>query len=151
MAIQQNRQVRGVAAQAERPDGARVPFAPYPTPLRDPDGELLGAVNLLMAISDDSVSEDVRRGRSYPQQAHTEAKHRANNLLMAILPLASRLREDTAVPRRHPNSRARALALRLMEENGFGTGPACSGQQRRGLAPTASSGDRRHLGHLTTC
>ena len=62
VAIQQNRQVRGVAAQAERPDGARVPFAPYPTPLRDPDGELLGAVNLLMAISDDSDSEVVRRG-----------------------------------------------------------------------------------------
>jgi len=46
VAIQQNRQVRGVAAQAERPDGARVPFAPFPTPLRDADGKLLGAVNL---------------------------------------------------------------------------------------------------------
>jgi len=29
VAIKQNRQVRGVTAQAERPDGARVPFRPY--------------------------------------------------------------------------------------------------------------------------
>ena len=133
VAIQQNRQVR---AWQRRPSARTAhgchQLAPYPTPLRDPDGELLGAVNLLMAISDDSVSEDVRRGGPYPQQAHTEAKHRANNLLMAILPLASRLREDTAVPRRHPSSCARALALQLMEENGFGgTGPACSRQAGR--------------------
>ena len=113
-------------AQAERPDGARVPFAPYPTPLRDPDGELLGAVNLLMAISDDCNSEVARRGGPSPQWVRREAEHRANNLLLAILPIASRLRADTAVPRRHPSGRARALALQLMEESGFGIEPACS-------------------------
>ena len=151
VAIQQNRQVRGVVAQAERPDGARVPFAPYPTPLRDLDGELLGAVNLLMAVSDDRDSEVVRRRGPDPRRMHREAEHRANNLLMAILPIASRLREHTASPRRHPSGRARALALQLMEENGFGTEPACSRQPGRGsgargpiaLPPPWGTGSRR--------
>src|SRR6187200_2798823 len=97
VAIQQNRQVRGVAAQAERPDGARVPFAPFPTPMRDADGKLLGAVNLLMAISDDCNSEVARRGGPSPQWVRREAEHRTNNLLLAILPIASRLRADTAI------------------------------------------------------
>ena len=132
VAIQQNRQVRGVAAQAERPDGARVPFAPFPTPLRDADGKLLGAVNLLLAISDDCNSEVARRGGPSPQWVRREAEHRTNNLLLAILPIASRLRAETATPRRHPSGRARALALQIMEENGFGTELACSRQLGRG-------------------
>src|ERR1700736_617962 len=41
--------VRGVEAIAERPDGTRVNFLPYPTPLRDASGRLTGAINLLMA------------------------------------------------------------------------------------------------------
>src|SRR5258707_3061028 len=52
VAIQEKRAVRGVTAVAERPDGRRVPFAPYPTPLFDPAGELVGAVNLLIDITD---------------------------------------------------------------------------------------------------
>ena len=31
-------------AIAERPDGTRVPFLPYPTPLRDATGQLVGAL-----------------------------------------------------------------------------------------------------------
>ena len=52
VAIQEKRAVRGVTAVAERPDGRRVPFAPYPTPLFGPAGELVGAVNLLIDITD---------------------------------------------------------------------------------------------------
>ena len=39
---------RGVEAIAERPDGTRYPFLAYPTPLRNDEGELLGAVNMLI-------------------------------------------------------------------------------------------------------
>src|SRR5439155_1251975 len=35
IALKENRPVRGSAAVAERPDGRRVAFEPYPTPLRD--------------------------------------------------------------------------------------------------------------------
>jgi len=52
IALKEGREVRGVEAIAERPDGTRVRFRPYPTPLRDPSGRLVGAVNLLMDVSD---------------------------------------------------------------------------------------------------
>ena len=45
VAIREDREVRGERAVAERPDGGRVPFMPYPTPLRDEAGRVVGAVN----------------------------------------------------------------------------------------------------------
>jgi PAS domain S-box-containing protein len=49
--------VRGVEAVAERPDGTRFPFIPFPTPLFDRPGRLTGAVNVLMDISDQKAGE----------------------------------------------------------------------------------------------
>ena len=41
IALKEHRPVRGVEAVAERPDGTRVPFIPFPTPLRNSDGEVV--------------------------------------------------------------------------------------------------------------
>ena len=41
IALKEGRPVRGVEAIAERPDGSRVPFMPFPTPLYGASGELL--------------------------------------------------------------------------------------------------------------
>jgi PAS domain S-box-containing protein len=54
--------VRGVEAIAERPDGTRVNFLPYPTPVRDASGRLTGAINLLMDITERHAS-DVQASR----------------------------------------------------------------------------------------
>jgi PAS domain S-box-containing protein len=51
VALKTGQAVRGVEAIAERPDGSRVPFIPFPTPLRDTDGRVVGAVNVLVDIS----------------------------------------------------------------------------------------------------
>ena len=40
-------------AIAERPDGTRVPFVPYPTPLKDAAGRVIGAINVLMDTTDE--------------------------------------------------------------------------------------------------
>jgi PAS domain S-box-containing protein len=48
VALKEKRPVRGQDALAERPDGTRVAFLPYPTPLYDATGRLIGAVNLLL-------------------------------------------------------------------------------------------------------
>jgi PAS domain S-box-containing protein len=53
IALKEGREVRGVEAIAERPDGTRVRFRPFPTPLRDPSGALVGAINLLMDITEE--------------------------------------------------------------------------------------------------
>jgi len=50
--LREGRPVRGVEAIAERPDGTRAPFMPYPTPLHDASGRLVGAVNLLVDTTD---------------------------------------------------------------------------------------------------
>jgi PAS domain S-box-containing protein len=42
----------GHEAIAERPDGSRIPFRAYPTPLYDESGVLTGAVNMLVDTSD---------------------------------------------------------------------------------------------------
>lgn len=52
MTLKTGEPVRGVEAIAERPDGTRLRFLPYPTPLRDASGTLIGAVNLLMDITE---------------------------------------------------------------------------------------------------
>jgi PAS domain S-box-containing protein len=51
VALREGRPVRGVEAMLERPDGTRVPFLPYPTPLWNASGVLVGAVNLLVDLS----------------------------------------------------------------------------------------------------
>jgi PAS domain S-box-containing protein len=51
IALKEGREVRGIEAIAERPDGTRVRFRPYPTPLRDASGQLVGGVNLLMDVT----------------------------------------------------------------------------------------------------
>ena len=61
IAIKEKRSIRGMEAIAERPDGTRVPFIPYPTPLFDSSGMLIGAVNMLVDISDRIRAEDVRQ------------------------------------------------------------------------------------------
>jgi PAS domain S-box-containing protein len=52
MALKQKRPIRGMEAVAERPDGTRIHFIPYPTPLFDQSGKLTGAVNMLVDISE---------------------------------------------------------------------------------------------------
>jgi PAS domain S-box-containing protein len=51
MALRQQRPIRGMEAVAERPDGKRIPFITYPTPLFDATGKLTGAVNMLVDVS----------------------------------------------------------------------------------------------------
>ena len=50
VALKEDRPIRGDEAIAERPDGTRIPFLPFPTPLHDAAGNLVGAVNMLVDI-----------------------------------------------------------------------------------------------------
>src|ERR1700683_1462651 len=61
VAIKEKRPVRGVEGIAERPEGTRVPFIPYPTPLFDASGVLIGAVNMLIDITDRKRAEEIKQ------------------------------------------------------------------------------------------
>jgi PAS domain S-box-containing protein len=51
IALREGRTVRGAEAIAERPDGSRVCFEPYPTTLRDGTGKIVGGINMLVDIT----------------------------------------------------------------------------------------------------
>jgi PAS domain S-box-containing protein len=58
VALKEGRPVRGMESIAERPDGTRVTFIPYPTPLHDSSGTLIGAVNMLVDITERKKAEE---------------------------------------------------------------------------------------------
>jgi PAS domain S-box-containing protein len=78
LALKENRAVRGMEAAAERPDGTRVPFIPYPTPLHDEAGKLIGAVNMLVDITDRKHAEE--RQALLVRELH----HRVKNTLATV-------------------------------------------------------------------
>lgn len=54
-AVKTRQEVRGKIAIALRPDGSRVAFRPYPTPLFDSAGDFTGAINMLVDVSEEQV------------------------------------------------------------------------------------------------
>ena len=63
IALKTGQPVRGYEAIAERPDGSRFPFIPYPTPMFDPSGKLVGAVNMLVDISSATAEQTTGIGQ----------------------------------------------------------------------------------------
>ena len=57
IALKEGRIVDGVEAIAERPDGKRVWFTPYPRPLRDAEGRIVGGINMLVDITERKRAE----------------------------------------------------------------------------------------------
>ncbi len=83
IALRENRPIRDVEAVAERPDGSRVPFMPYPTPLRDVEGRLIGGINMLVDIS------ERKRAESQQKVLIDELNHRVKNTLATVQSLAA--------------------------------------------------------------
>jgi PAS domain S-box-containing protein len=92
VALEENRPVRGVEIVAERPDGTRAPVIPYPMPLRDADGKLVGAVNMLVEISERKQSEARQRALV------DELNHRMKNTLATVQSLAAHTLSGAGVP-----------------------------------------------------
>jgi PAS domain S-box-containing protein len=57
VALKERRPVADQEAIAERPDGSRVRFVPYPTPIFDRGGNLVGAVNMLLDVTERHEAE----------------------------------------------------------------------------------------------
>jgi PAS domain S-box-containing protein len=76
MALKEDRPIRGGEAIAERPDGTRVPFMAYPTPLHDASGRLVGAVNMLVDLTAAKEVEEARNGLSEMLEHRVEERTR---------------------------------------------------------------------------
>ena len=105
VALKEGHAVRGVEAVAERPDGSRVTFVPYPTVFKDAAGKVVGAVNMLVDITERKTASEHQRLLS------NEVDHRANNLLAVVQALV-RMADAPTVPelKRSLEGRIKALA-----------------------------------------
>jgi PAS domain S-box-containing protein len=87
IALNERKPIRGAEVVVERPDGTRVPVIPYPTPIRDAQGNIIGAINMLADISERKQAETQQR------VLLNELNHRVKNnmqMLQALLDLAAK-------------------------------------------------------------
>lgn len=89
IALKEDRPIRGKEAVAERPDGTRIPFIPFPTPLHDANGKLMGAINMLVDISERKQAETQQR------VLMRELNHRVKNNMQMLQSLLSTARRQT--------------------------------------------------------
>lgn len=105
VAITQNRAIAGAEILAGRPDGTRVPALAYPTPLRDPEGRVVGAVNMLVDISERKSAEERR------QLLINELNHRVKNTLATVQSIAYQSFQGEAKSKSHEWFQGRLFAL----------------------------------------
>jgi PAS domain S-box-containing protein len=86
-ALREDRPVRGEEAIAERPDGTRVPFMAYPTPLHDASGRLVGAVNMLVDLTATKEADETR------VQLNETLERRVEDRTQQLTEALTRLRE----------------------------------------------------------
>ncbi len=86
--LKEDRPIRGEEAIAERPDGTRIPFMAYPTPIHDNSGQLVGAVNMLADLTAFKETEAVRSGLNETLERRVEERTRQ------LTEASTRLRES---------------------------------------------------------
>jgi PAS domain S-box-containing protein len=106
MALISGRAVHGLEAVFERPDGSRGAFLAYPTLLHDSEGALMGAVNMLVDISERKQAEERQK------VLVDELNHRVKNTLASVQSLAAHsLRGGVEPSRMRERFEARLVAL----------------------------------------
>ncbi|MEO7840114.1 MAG: PAS domain S-box protein, partial [Anaerolineales bacterium] len=74
IALKEGRVVRGAQAIAERPDGRRIWFEPYPTPLRDSTGRIVGGINMLVDITERKQAEEALRHLNLQLESQVQSR-----------------------------------------------------------------------------
>ena len=106
MALKSGESVHGLEAVYERPDGHRGAFLAYPTLLHDGAGALMGAVNMLVDISERKEAEEQQK------VLVDELNHRVKNTLASVHSLAAHsLRGEVEPDRMRERFEARLVAL----------------------------------------
>ena len=105
-ALATDRQILAAEIVIERPDGVKIPVLAYPTPLHAPDGARIGAVNVLVDISDRKRAEERQKALI------GELNHRLMNTLATVQALSAQtLRRSGPMKSVQAAFEARLLAL----------------------------------------
>jgi PAS domain S-box-containing protein len=121
VALKEGRPIRDAEAIAERPDGTRVPFIPYPTPLRDAFGKVVGAINMLADISERRQAETQQR------LLLDELNHRTKNnmqMLQSLLSSAARNASSEEAKRVLEAARGKTAAMAAAQRVLYGRADA---------------------------
>jgi PAS domain S-box-containing protein len=113
VALKEGRPIRNAEAVAERPDGTRVPFIPYPTPLRDAKGNVVGAINMLVDVSERKQAETQQR------VLFNELNHRVKNnmqMLQSLLRLAGKQTDNPEAQRVLSDASGRIAAMAAAQQ-----------------------------------
>ena len=94
-ALKEKRQILGAEAIAERPDGARVWFNAYPTPLFSDDGKLIGGINMLVDITERKHLDQVILENNIELK---KAKHLADKANLAKSDFLSNMSHELRTP-----------------------------------------------------
>jgi PAS domain S-box-containing protein len=118
VALKEGRPIRNAEAIAERPDGSRVPFIPYPTPLRDWTGKVVGAINMLVDVSERKQAETQQR------VLFNELNHRVKNnmqTLQSLLHLAAKQTRSAEAQTILDEASRRVAAMAAAQQVLYGT------------------------------
>jgi PAS domain S-box-containing protein len=89
IAVRDQEAVRGLEAVVERPDGSRISLIPHPTPIFSASGTFLGALNLMVDISEN------KRHEAQLAVLAREAEHRSKNVLATVSATVQLSQADT--------------------------------------------------------
>ena len=80
-AVRNGRPIRDIEAVAQRPDGARVRFRPFPTPTINDAGRVAGAVNLLVPVDGNPHRDLIARAAKCRSLAKWVTDKQTENIL----------------------------------------------------------------------
>lgn len=93
LALKEGRVVQGMEAIAERPDGVRIYVASYPTLLRNAAGAVIGAIDMLVDVTERKRAEDaLRKSEEHLRSLATSLEHLVNERTTELLESQKQLR-----------------------------------------------------------
>ena len=102
IALKEGRPVRGHEGIAERPDGTRAAFMPFPSVVRNATGEINGAINVIIDITERRRAEEaLRAANSVKDEFLGLVSHELRTPVTTIFGNARLLRDSDGLSERH--------------------------------------------------